>query len=524
MSKVVKKSVPLLLIIFLLADVGIGAYIFTKTTREKTPEGSFPLRGVDFFDLSSGGEVAAIGYKNTVSYLQMNKRENLWEYTLDSEVTAVSISSNTKFVATSDANNNLYLIFRGVRNNPNLIFKQSIDKKIEKLDLYCVGDYFYVLRLVVFTKDSIYLFSLDEKGPLWSYTLEEEITTPKLSYNGKWIVAGTASGNLYLFSTFKQELTKEYSLNSEITSLSISPYGDNIFVGCKNGSAFMMSSEKGLLWQKNMDSKVVFTSTNIKGRKSFLKTKNGNFFLFNEEGDIIRTFKNEKAVPHFSQWTSNFVLVEGATLRYFKEDRETPVWVYRGDTPPRKVSSNMAFDEILAVYDTNFDLFTKDYVLILGSREAWSLLAILVLLQVAICLYLPRKEMIDIQGFIKSQDFRDILISTVIGGAVGVAFVYRFMKTYVPEIIVLVIAVSIFSSWNYIISEKGKAGIILGWIYGVFASVILGALIGIFMWLGGTEQSIFTTMAVYAFVGVFTGILIGLVAAVATAVVDSFFE
>ena len=517
-----KKGACVLFIFFILIDIGIGAYIFTNTTREKIPSFSYSMDDIKLFETSSGAEAIVIGSGNKIFYIRLGDESPLWEYNLDSEVIWLSISANGKFIAASDENKNIYLLFKGTRNNPNLVFKYKLDSKVEGLDLYGIGEYFYVLRLVVATKNSIYIFSLNQEDPLWSYTLESEITVAEMPYNGKLIAVGTNSGDLYIFLTFKEKMLKKYSLASKITSISVSPYSECIFAGCENGSVFMFSVNGGLVWGHNLNSEIVLTSTSIKGRSSLLKTKDGKILTFDEDGGIVRTFENKDAKPFFSQWTSDIILIEGKNIRLFKKDRENPIWKYSEDNFPIAIRSDVSLDNIFIVYNDKFNLFTRDSIFILGSRRGWSFLAFLFIAQVLICVYVSRRSRIDINKFIRSGDFKVLVISVLIGGCLGFYFGYGLIKSYTHKLIFLIIITSIFSSWMYIKSEGGVSGILVSWVYGIFASIILGAFIGIFVWLGGIEQSIFSPIGLYMFIGGFVGIVVGIIA-VLTAVIACFF-
>jgi hypothetical protein len=505
-------------------DGVVGAYIFTNTTREKSPSWSYDGVNIELFEVSWGGEVIVYGSGTEIFYLEFGDRDPLWRFSLDSEITQLSVSANGKFVTATDENNTVYLVFRGTKNNPNLVFKYKIDKEIKNVYLYGIGEYFYVLRLVVATEESFYVFSLNQEEPLWTYTLDDELAVGEVPYNGKIIVLGTKTGGLYTFLTFGEELTQERHRDSPITSISVSPYSESILVGCEDGTAFMITSAGDTVWEHEYNSEIVFTSTSIKGRYSLLKTEGGEILFLNEKGETIRMIRDREATPLFSPWTSDFILINGTNVTFYNKDRDAPMWRYSGNNPPLAVRSTIPFDTFFLVYENKFSVITKDSIFLLGSRRMWSLLTALFIIQVLGYFYLSQRERIHIRQFVRSDEFKILATSTVLGGTLGSLFGYIYMNPYLSEIIFLSTAISVLATWSYITSERGLSGLLISWVYAIFASIILGAFSGVVIWLGGIETSIFSSLGVHTFIGGFIGIIVGLIVAIVAAVVCSLYK
>ncbi|HDZ18621.1 MAG TPA: hypothetical protein ENH75_10035 [archaeon] len=226
---VYKKSSPIPLWSFLAED--------EVRTVAISSDGNYIVAGAGF-----GWSFSTQYSTNKVYLFNTSSSIPLWEYTTNSNVRDVAISSTGDYIAAASTSDKYQVHFFN-KNNSTPIWSYNLSGALSDIELSSDGKY-----LIIGDGYNIYLFDTSSSIPLWSYNAGENFVSFDISLDGKKFFAGSSHA-LYLFNTSSSTpIWIKDSISSGINTVAISSDGNYATAAGIYYLYFFNSSNSNPLW------------------------------------------------------------------------------------------------------------------------------------------------------------------------------------------------------------------------------------------------------------------------------------
>jgi len=524
-KKRIKLIILVLSIIFLFLDIALASLIFSGTVRENDPDWVFNTDS-DILDsnLSGVGEAFIYGAGDTI-YLHYASNPNpIRSYTLDSGVKSVTVSNDIKSMVAIDMENNLYLFrFGGEPGLLTLQYMVHFDENIELGGLVVIGGTAQTTRILVHTDNSVYMYSSRSDQPLARWDFEGGVDSTRISHYGDIVLVGSRSGEMYVYRTFEQSLEWQCTCDSDITSMAISPFAKFALVGTSSGSVYLYDiEEKDLLWKKSLNSPVKEVFIRSSGSESLIWCADKNAYLFDRDGAQIKFIEGADSI-YLSFWGEYVSYSRNDEFFMHREARKSADWKYTIDHEIRYIDSNYGSTIVMLTFKDRVELFYEDQLMVMGSRYYWSLLSIVIIMELFVLGYLFYIQKGLIYDIINNREFLEFIIGALAGIAVTIALSGGIDDIDSINLVIGMLSAGL-SSWMCSRIGGGFVGAFSGYIVGLFGSVAIGAAFGIYYWLGGAEDNIISSTLGTAFYGGLLGMFYCLIGVIVGLVIKGYFE
>jgi len=513
-----------LLIIFFAVDIVFASYIFSNTVRDNAPDWTFePGSDIMYSSLSGAGEAFLYGSGNSIHFHYTMNPNASRSYTLDSRVNDLVISNNIKFFAVTDIENNYYFFRYGGGPDLDLKYKVSFEESVYIEGIVVLGKTAQNTRVLLRSGSSIYLFTSLDGEPVFVYDFNEDVKEAYISHYGDYVVAGTESGGVYFFRTFQENLEWQCKCDSGISSISVSPFAQYAIIGCIDGSVYLYDvAEQSLIWKKTIGASIESAYIRSTAMESLVLDATKTLHLFDREGTEIMVIENVET-SYLPYW-SEFLLysVEGAFYLH-REDRDVADWTYNSGEEIRSISSNYGCTTVMLTYKDKLQFFFEEQLIILGSRSYWAALALLVAAQLVIIMYLSYLQRTWIFDVINNKEFMEFFAGAFFGLlAVGV-LAGNIKDMDFINMVTGSMAAGL-ASWQLSRVGGGFIGSFIGYLTGLFGSFAIGGAFGIYYWIGGAEENIFSSFFGTAFYGGLLGAFYSIIGIVVGLAIKDYFE
>lgn len=274
---------------YITAKTNSYIYFFTKDSNQ--PLWKYQCDGEESFsgwvDISSDGNYIAGGCQSSLSLFNKESNKPIWNYNGNSNIYAVSISGDGKYIAAGTSGTNKVLLFDKDSNKPVWEFVGEGD--IHGLAIAQNGK--YIAAGAHCPDRRAFAFLQESNKPLFSYQLSEDspVWTAAISFDGKSIVYGLDGGgdfdNIFVFTPEKDEPLKSFRAQGWVRSVAMSADGKYIAAGSGTGHiVYLFDKNKDTpLWQYKADERVGAVDIASNGKYIAAGSKDKNVYVFSSE-------------------------------------------------------------------------------------------------------------------------------------------------------------------------------------------------------------------------------------------------
>jgi len=523
-AKKYKAVVICLVAIFLITDIIVASFVFNSTSRENSPDWTlFCDEDILTSDFSGTGNAFVYGSGNSIFFHHIFNPNSSRFSILDAPVRQVFLSNNSKFCSASDMENNIYLFSYGGGPEMKLLYKAKFDTTATIVDLIVIGKTIQTTRLLVYSGNTIYVFDSTSPEPLWSWTFDDVITSAEISHYGDVIAVGTASGSLHVFRTFEERLVWENTCDSKINAVASSPFALFLVAGTSNGSVYLYDIKNAdLIWKESFGYPIKKACIRSSATECLVQGEGGAACLFDKNSVLINHLEDVE-VAHISFWGEYLAVASINEFSMFRGGGSVAEWVYEYNEPVRFIHLNYGATYVMLTYKDSIKFFIEDQLIIFGSRTYWSFLAIIIVLELLILLYIMYAQKGTFYSIVKNREFIEFFI-----GAAGGLLVVFALSHSTGSLDVFNLVVGMFSagiaSWQCSRMGGGFVGAFGGYVSAFFSSLSIGGAFGIYYWLNGLEQNIISSLFGTALFGGLLGTVFGLIGVLIGLFVKGYFE
>ena len=237
-----------------------------------------------------------------------------WNYQVEDQVNAVSISSDGKYIAMGSWDNNVYLfnIFG------ELIWQYKTISAVDSVALSADGSY------IVAGSSNIFLFN-NSGDQMWNYRAEYHVTSVSISTDGSYIAAGSLDSNIYLFNN-SGDLLWKYKAEDWINCVTISADGNYIAVGSKDNNVYFFSNTGDLIWDYETGNDVTSVSISADGSYVVVGSKDHHIYLFRNSGDLTWKYTANNIVTSVSITPDGSHVAAGSSDVFFFSNLGELIW------------------------------------------------------------------------------------------------------------------------------------------------------------------------------------------------------
>ena len=194
--------------------------------------------------------------------------------TLSEGIAYMKMSSNGKYVLVGEETNKATLYEEGSKKWD----KGGFQFGIYGLDISDNGS-----NITVVDRKNVYFFNKDSSTQVWNENFQEqEMSTVSISPDGKYIAAGTSTGNVYVFLTSDKDTVWFHSdaLDGKITEIDFSGDSSHLVIGTESGRVHVYSSSGDDSMTMFQDKEVSCVAAGSNSKYYVYGTKEGMLTLF----------------------------------------------------------------------------------------------------------------------------------------------------------------------------------------------------------------------------------------------------
>jgi hypothetical protein len=503
----------LFIIIFLAVEILSSFYVYDYTTRDKRPVGEYTLKTeAACFDATyTGGMLAVGGRDGSVSLIQRGRLITRWVYYGGAPASSVKISASGDYLASGDEEGSIALlsyvpIMVDGRVTP-LWMHRIPGARLE--GIYSMEGMPPLVYVLVSSGGRLILMQTDG-STVWEFSTGAESVRGSISFDGSWVAAVDSLGEAYFFNTRRPEPLWTAQTELRDASLAVSLDGRYVVVGGEptegGGAVSLLSLTKGeKAYSKDYSRPVEEVGISSSGERVFARLGDGSIAVLKREDDSFSEkllnvgggFASFAASP----FGSYFV---GATRRaayFYYLPREGPLWSFETKGLLKVATSqngDIVFlcepDAVHVFSNTEFSEFPP------GSRPAWGVIFSSTLVGLTLALLYGRLGPVARKI---GTDLPYLVLGFSVGGILG----FFVTRDYSQSI--LLCGLSAFVGCLASVRGKGFDSLLSGCVQGLLGAMVGGLSLGLIIWCGGDERSIFQLLIENTANGVRLGLLFG---------------
>ncbi len=279
-------------------------HLFTKENSQPrwSYEGNASIYAAS---ISADGEYIAAGTSNTDELIFFSRYSNkpLWKYQATSDIHGLSLPADGRLIAAgSHSPEERAYLFSKESNVPLTAYKTSPDSPVWTAAISRDGKYAVYGLDSADKYNSLFLFSSNNTLPIKTWQTDWWARSVDISYDGKYIAAGSGDHNVYLLDKDEDEPLWKFKAGERVGSVSISAGGNYIAAGSKDKNVYLLSKESKIpIWSYKTDSWVTAVAISADGNYIAAGTgatqymSEGHNMNYNPEKDLDASAGRAKA-------------------------------------------------------------------------------------------------------------------------------------------------------------------------------------------------------------------------------------
>ena len=503
----------LVVYVFLLIELGLSFYVFSYTTRERSPTLIYTSEEeVSCFDISKMGDSFVIGtVEGTVSYYKRGRSTPQWVYEGGVRCLSLLMSANGDYVLSLDENDTISL-FRSLGsgvNAPKWTYHLG-DGDIS--GIHITGAMPALVYMLATEGGRLLLFS-NRDGFFWEYSTGTDHVQAEISFDGRYVAAVDADGLTYLFDIDDSRPVWTASTGLRDATISLSQASQMAVAGAEpsgGGRVYSLSLDDGeRSWDWRTASPVGSVSMSSDGSRVVLYEEEGRAFILTEAMGEVSEKQLNVAGGIQSVWASIFgsyalALGPDGRLFFMYASRSTPLWRYDAGSGGVEAAVTSTGDKVFIAEGNSVAVISNDPQtgLILGSRTCWGVVFFSMVAGL-IAIYYKTNQPEWLATIVKK--YPRILVGLIAGVAAG--FLSRG-----GALAVFVGGVSCAAGCYFVSDKEGLNGYLLGLVASIVGSLIAAFVYGHLVWFSGVESNIvvltLSSISEGSRVGLFFGVLV----------------
>jgi len=504
-----------LAILFVVCDVAIGYYIFGSTVRDNGLDWELePPDAVSAFALEGTGASCIVSTGSSLYFHYKYSPVATKSATFDAPLTDIAMSNNRKYFCATDANDTLHFLAYGSGKEFSEVYTADFGEQPRIAGLVVIGKTLLTTRLLVYTTSDIYLFNDSSAEPLWHYETNSPISCATISHYGDVVAVGLEDGTLMVFDTFQQTLLWECTCDASVTCVNVSPFAYYLVAGTSSGNATLYSMEEKMpLWSYEAYAPVECVYLRSSASEVCVLGSDSHLAVLSQEGTKgLEVDGVEQA--YMPYWGEFIGYVKDKCMYQHRTTRNIADWKYCVGDQIAGVEMNYGGESVMASTNDSLMLFEEDQLIIMGSRSMWSVLALLVVMEVLVLGAIAYRQKGQLYIAMRNMEVMEFFVGAAVGIFANIALNYASGAYSAGSLAISASAAGI-ASWQFSRSSGGIAGVFIGFMSGFFCAMAVGGAFGIYYWLAGSEQNIFSSFFGNIFFGGLNGTVYSLIGIIA---------